>query len=469
MKKFFYIFSAAVLFCLTGCANKAGSYYDNAVAGSLNMHRIAGSDMHLHNNERNPAIFIHGLMGAVLKSEKSSGTADDVVWGRFIYRDMADRSLFWKIALPLVDNGNNAALVHGNILNASQIRVGGVSAEIGNYKYVIELLQSMGYVLEKTPAMDSREGANLFIFTYDWRQSIDENAVRLAAFIDECKSYLQMIRARDGKKSDNEIRFDLIGHSMGGLIARYYVMYGNTKMGGYRDPLPVMNWGGAKNVRKVIAIATPNNGYADAFMELVNGLKLADLAPVCPAGVLGTFYSCYQMMPDPDTDSVLWKRSGKKVDIFNIALWKKYRWGMLGENEDAVKLLNQAMPDADEQIRQNVALERVHESLKKALRFKRMMNKPMGLPPDPVRFYGFASAGLPTNTVLEVDEDTGAVSVLRQAPGDGKVCLNSALAELDTQLCPVCWHSTYVLDGAHMGIMRSELFIRNLTRVLVCE
>ena len=203
MKKFFYILSVAILFGLTGCVNKAGSYYDNAVAGSLNMRRIAGPDMHQHCNERNPAIFIHGLMGAVLKSEKSADSVDDVVWGRFVYRDMADRSLFWKIALPLIDNGNNVPLVHGNILNASQIRVGGVSAEIGNYKYIIELLQSMGYVKEKTPAVDSPKGANLFIFTYDWRQSIDENAVRLADYIAECKSYLQMLREREGKKPDN--------------------------------------------------------------------------------------------------------------------------------------------------------------------------------------------------------------------------------------------------------------------------
>lgn len=82
------------------------------------------------------------------------------------------------------------------------------------------------------------EGENLFAFPYDWRRSNVLTAVELKKKIDEVKA-----------KCDCD-KVDLVGHSMGGLVAREYI-----ESDAY-----------AGDVDQVIFLATPHLGSPKAYM-----------------------------------------------------------------------------------------------------------------------------------------------------------------------------------------------------------
>ncbi|MBO5923856.1 MAG: hypothetical protein J6Q81_05020, partial [Lentisphaeria bacterium] len=235
------------------------------------------------------------------------------------------------------------------------------------------------------------------------------------------------------------------------------------------DPLPQRNWYGAKNIRKLIMIATPNSGYVDTLWELVNGVKFDPAAPGCPAGIAATFPSYYQMLPDVSKKTVRFAGTGKVADIFDISLWQKYHWGLLDDNAFNRSLLAKMFPAVPEKERMAVAAEYVNNLLNKAGRFKLLFSRPIGVTPEPLKYYLFASAGLETNSTLEIEESSGKLSIKTTAPGDGKVTLRSAGFECSQKDHPLINSDIYILDGGHLGIMASTVFGSNLALVLYSE
>ena len=53
-----------------------------------------------------------------------------------------------------------------------------------------------------------------------------------------------------------DARFNVIGHSMGGLVARYYLRYGTAEP---EEGAPV-TWAGARRIQNLILVAVPNGG-----------------------------------------------------------------------------------------------------------------------------------------------------------------------------------------------------------------
>lgn len=94
-------------------------------------------------------------------------------------------------------------------------------------------------------------GANYFPFPYDWRRDNRAAARRLAA---DSERWLAAWRKRSG---NNRAKLILIGHSMGGLIARYF--------------MEILD--GWKCTRALITFGTPHAGSMNAVDSLVNGIK----------------------------------------------------------------------------------------------------------------------------------------------------------------------------------------------------
>lgn len=90
----------------------------------------------------------------------------------------------------------------------------------------------------------------LMAFPYDWRLSNRVNAGRLKAAVEPA---LARIRGRGGQYGD--ARLVLVCHSMGGLVARWYLQ----------------RLGGAEVTRKLITIGTPWRGSTEGILKLVNG------------------------------------------------------------------------------------------------------------------------------------------------------------------------------------------------------
>ncbi|MGW5636924.1 lipase/acyltransferase domain-containing protein [Streptomyces sp. NPDC003832] len=92
-------------------------------------------------------------------------------------------------------------------------------------------------------------GGGLLTFPYDWRLDNRVHAHRLAKEID---AHLRAFRERTGA---GEAKAVIVAHSMGGLIARYYL----EVLGGWRD------------CRALITLGTPHRGSPRALDALANG------------------------------------------------------------------------------------------------------------------------------------------------------------------------------------------------------
>ncbi len=120
--------------------------------------------------------------------------------------------------------------------------------------------------------------ANLLLFPYDWRLSNRYNGSRLAETIAPA---LGRWRAQGGPYAD--ARVVLVVHSMGGLVARWYVE----------------RCGGAEVTRKLITLGTPYRGAAKALEQLVNGVKVGKGPLRVDLEALGrSLPSMHQLLPE---------------------------------------------------------------------------------------------------------------------------------------------------------------------------
>jgi pimeloyl-ACP methyl ester carboxylesterase len=122
-------------------------------------------------------------------------------------------------------------------------------------------------------SIDEKNPANFIEFPYDWRRSNRESAATLKTLIDE---RLAMWR---NHSQFGDARVILVAHSMGGLVARYYL-----------EALEGENW---KQCRALITFGTPFWGAVNAINFVANGYKqkLIDLTEV-----LRSFPSVYELM-----------------------------------------------------------------------------------------------------------------------------------------------------------------------------
>lgn len=117
-----------------------------------------------------------------------------------------------------------------------------------------------------------RPEQNFFAFPYDWRRDNRNSALCVQRFIE---NQLPRWRMWSGASDAQAI---LIGHSMGGLVARYYV----EVLDGWRD------------TRALISVGTPHRGSVKSLDTLSNGIKMfiTDLS-----NVVRSMNSVYQLIP----------------------------------------------------------------------------------------------------------------------------------------------------------------------------
>lgn len=246
-----------------------------------------------------PVILIHGAFGGrlckVAEGEVWPGGILDLVFNE--YQDLA---------LPV-----------GTMDTERLVPCGMVDTAAGQDFYgKIEdtLTGAGGYQLtEPGNPVDSAQ-RHYYRFIYDWRKDNSQSAAALDAFV-------QQIRLDYGKPG---LKVDLVAHSMGGLVARYWLRYGNVDVLDDND-FPLNN-AGAAQVRKVILLGTPNLGSTSALQQLLGGADFG-VNKISPE-ILLTFPSAYQLLPHPIVDSIL-GNSGQPLqrDIFDLDIWRALEWG----------------------------------------------------------------------------------------------------------------------------------------------
>ncbi|MBI3468676.1 MAG: hypothetical protein HY000_37210, partial [Planctomycetes bacterium] len=185
-----------------------------------------------HDAQRNPVILIPGVLGSKL-TEARTGR---VVWGAFA-GDYANpqtpagarvAALPMREGSPLSELRNN--VVPNGVLDRLKVKLLGLPLEQKAYVNILRVLGIGGYRDEQlglAGAIDYGDDYfTCFQFDYDWRRDNVENAQRLHEFILQKRAYVQAEIEKRFGVADRDVKFDIIAHSMGGLVARYYLRYG---------------------------------------------------------------------------------------------------------------------------------------------------------------------------------------------------------------------------------------------------
>lgn len=301
------------------------------------------------------------------------------------------------------------------------------------YGRILDALQEIGGYRQARPGQRATRGdALMYTFTYDWRQDMVASARKLDELIEQIR--------RD--YADPDLRVDIIAHSMGGLIVRYYERYGVLDVldGNY---FPITG-AGARKLRRVVLLATPNQGTASAIHFFLNGYRVA-LSRLPTEGV-ATMPGMYQFFPNPrvtwitDTHGV-----PLKLDLFDVGTWRHFGWSIFDHNVQRKMAAQPGVWPAQD------VLDRYFEKrLERAQRFAWSLSAPAGDVEliEPLLF-GSACVPTPARLVLEVvDRDSVArllpeqilhpvpgidYDKLMYEPGDGMVTKSSLLGlqELD--------------------------------------
>src|SRR6266404_6427615 len=195
-----------------------------------------------------PVIIIPGLTGSELVNKKTGET----VWFKMSKSKTDDL----RLPLSIDFTRSHDDLVPGDILRGVKI---GILPKYDVYAGFIAALVARDGYHEESWELPSAKGAEkaIYVYAYDWRLDNVENARLLIRQIDGLKRRL---------KNPN-LKFNVIAHSMGGIIIRYAAMYGDADLPlGSRKPVPT--WAGAKFFDKIILMGTPNEGSALSLSSL---------------------------------------------------------------------------------------------------------------------------------------------------------------------------------------------------------
>ena len=281
---------------------------------------------------KQPIIIVPGLTGSELVN-RSTG---EKVWFKL------QRSKIDDVRLPISPNlaANRDNLIAGDIIRSVQWAKFLPESEI--YENLITALEKTGGYREAkwTTATKADAADTFFVFPYDWRRDNVENARLLVRRI-------ETLKARLGRPN---LKFNVIAHSMGGLISRYAAMYGNADL---RSGTPAPTWAGARHFDKIFLLGTPNEGSLLSFEALLkgvsyvgSGIKLPWVQNLDRFDVF-TVPSIFQVLPfdgsfnvyDEDLNPI-------KVDLYEPATWDEYDWSVWEDGDSKKKFTAAEQRDA---------------------------------------------------------------------------------------------------------------------------
>ena len=365
-----------------------------------------------------PVVVIPGVFGSKLRDRTTGvevwpGTTQMILFGD--YRNLALNFDPATLAVRL-DN-----------LEAFDIADAALGQDF--YRKLIETLRDFGGYVRGQLGIPPKPGERrYYIYVYDWRQDNVESARGLD----------RMIEAIRSDYGDPKLRVDIVAHSMGGLIARYYQRYGTEDVLDGRESQITLY--GSTRVRKLILLGTPNMGSASSLHAFLIGEKIG--FGRIPQETLATLPSGYQLFPHP---LVTWlidaEGRPRQDDLFDGATWRRYHWSIFDPAVEArIRAAHGA--DADAYL---ASLQRFFDyRLERARRFLWALTTPE--PPSEIRYVLFGGdceltparlaleevGGMPVARLRPDQIDAPAAGVpyseLMLDPGDGSVTKPSLLA-----------------------------------------
>jgi len=238
---------------------------------------------------RDVIVLLPGILGSRLR--KDGATA----WG------LGARSL-GSLLLSRGGSITEALRLQGDDLHAETLDDGVVAdALLPDLHLIPGVWKVDGYARisrELQAVLGARAGENFFPFPYDWRRFNQASARLLKQRTD---AWLKGWRER----GNTEARLILVAHSMGGLVARYFL----EVLGGWKD------------TRALITFGTPFRGSLHALDALANGVRKGPRGLVELTELARSLSSLYQLLPTfeaYDDGSGELARVGEIRDIPNL-------------------------------------------------------------------------------------------------------------------------------------------------------
>ncbi len=413
-----------------------------------------------------PVILIHGAFGGRIRETSSQTELWPGGLGSLLFHDYQNLALNINPETLLPDSSDQEAFA-----------ITDKAAGQDFYGAIIRSLeQAGGYISGKPgePIKDQRR--RYYVFYYDWRQDNVQTAAKLDDFINQIRLDHQI----------PELRMDIVAHSMGGLVTRYYLRYGRQDVLNNNE-FPVSLYG-ASRIRKVILLGTPNLGSVSGIQEFIQGFKVG-LRRI-PSEVLATMPSAFQIFPHPIRNSLV-NREGNELfeDLFDIKTWKKFEWSIF--NPD----IRQRILEKFEQPEQGKAYlelleDYFHKHIERGRRFVWSLTVPIEHPPIRHIVFGGDCELTPARMVLETKNNDSSLRLypddienplpeidyekLMLEPGDGRVTKPSLFARdsLDPSI-PRHRYSYFPLDHSillcesHDSMTGNISFQNNLLHILL--
>ncbi|HUD70679.1 MAG TPA: hypothetical protein VMQ62_01850 [Dongiaceae bacterium] len=367
--------------------------------------------------ERHPVIVLHGLMGSKLRNESTH----ESVWGRLI--DAITISPHDDLALPIDDptlDGNRDALVPYALYEHA--------LGVKFYGAMIDALRDVGGY-RMGDLNHPRPDDTAFVYLYDWRRDNVESAQRLG----------KSIRALKETLGEPDLKFDIVAHSMGGLVALYYLMYGDEDVVSDGRAHEV-TWAGSRDISRLVLVGTPLRGSMAAFRLLHRGISRT-----MATDIVFSMPSLYQLLPAPGESHFVDPEGAPiDLDLFDAATWLREGWSVFAPPEGHADRRASARP-VDPAVEERRARQTrfLQTSLDRARGFREALDRVAGAePPVPVNLFGSDCVPTlekavvretPDGPVTEFadenkpDRSLRGLEKLVLAPGDGKVTASSIL------------------------------------------
>lgn len=186
------------------------------------------------------------------------------------------------------------------------------------YGKILDTIEGPGRYVRRIPGQPVELGQrNYYVYLYDWRL---DNVAAVAGL----HEMIERVRA---DYNDPHLKVDLLAHSNGGLLARYYARYGNKDYLDTNLSNVPLTYSGASAIRRLLIVGTPNLGSMQPVLSHVRGEEIGFRK--IPAEVIASISGAPQLMPHP---AVPWLvNSGGNIinrDVFDISTWRDFKWSI---------------------------------------------------------------------------------------------------------------------------------------------
>src|SRR6185436_6964789 len=169
----------------------------------------------------------------------------------------------------------------------------------------------------------------------------------------------------------------VLGHSMGGLIARYALMYGDVPLG-ETGPLPPVTWAGEDEIGTLLLVATPNEGTFIALKRLEQGIYYRAGRGAFSKETLFSFPSVFDVIPWSIAPLVDDEGRELPFRLDDPDDWERIGWSVVDTTDPSV--------DGDAIQREALRQHLVRE-LARSARLRRALDQ-LASTPNPATVYG---------------------------------------------------------------------------------